>query len=336
MTSEKDIKAEDVLEGLIESLEQSVASEQAGNSLPRSRKIERRVVDIPTLRERYGMTQQQFADAFRISIGTLRGWEQGRRTPDGPARRLLEVIEDQPEIAQGFFGDLAVIPESHLRATSNPTVTVEHSNQVARLNTHALYTSPFFYFEPGSDVVSHCENMFFEEVLSEAVIAPDDDHNLGMLKSRYCLSIARFFHFLDAFAIDDKKISKLLRNHNANLVMQIKQGGKHTGMLRKSIFKEISIAEQVELFREFQRPAFRTSNLSSLLLPWMSRTTALNVIETLRYTGFLHHRGRMRAHEFNGYIITSDGRLQQIYSRYLDNLRTWLQGVEKFSIAGVS
>ena len=99
MSTAKDIDINEVLEGLVESLEQTLDHERTGKPYPRTRVIKRRVVDIPALRKRYRMTQQQFADAFGISIGTLRGWEQGRRSPDGPARLLLMIIEDRPDVA---------------------------------------------------------------------------------------------------------------------------------------------------------------------------------------------------------------------------------------------
>lgn len=78
---------------------------QTGKLHAKSTSFERRVVDIPALRERYDMTQQQFADAFGIAIGTLRNWEQGRRVPDGPAQKLLEIIEDRPILAADVFGN---------------------------------------------------------------------------------------------------------------------------------------------------------------------------------------------------------------------------------------
>ena len=54
-------------------------------------------VDIVAARKKLGMSQNKFAETFGISPGTLRGWEQGRREPDGPARVLLRVIDREPE-----------------------------------------------------------------------------------------------------------------------------------------------------------------------------------------------------------------------------------------------
>jgi putative transcriptional regulator len=43
------------------------------------------------------MSQQSFCAAFGISLGTLRHWEQGLRTPRGPARVLLKIVDQNPE-----------------------------------------------------------------------------------------------------------------------------------------------------------------------------------------------------------------------------------------------
>jgi putative transcriptional regulator len=58
----------------------------------------RRVSRVKVLRERLGMTQAEFAEAFHLPITTLRDWEQRRSTPDAPARALLLAIERGPEV----------------------------------------------------------------------------------------------------------------------------------------------------------------------------------------------------------------------------------------------
>ena len=50
-------------------------------------------VDVQALRQRIGMTQEEFAAKFGISLGTLRHWERGDRKPHGPALVLLRVID---------------------------------------------------------------------------------------------------------------------------------------------------------------------------------------------------------------------------------------------------
>lgn len=49
-------------------------------------------VDVRELRQRVGMTQEQFAARFGFSVATLRHWERGDRAPAGPALVLLNVI----------------------------------------------------------------------------------------------------------------------------------------------------------------------------------------------------------------------------------------------------
>lgn len=63
--------------------------------------------DVKALRENLGMTQKEFSMLFGIKIHTLRGWEQGRRTPEGPARVLLRIVEKEPEAAmRALHGDV--------------------------------------------------------------------------------------------------------------------------------------------------------------------------------------------------------------------------------------
>ncbi len=50
-----------------------------------------------TLRRALRLTQEEFATRYRIPVGTLRDWEQGRSEPDQPARAYLTVIAGDPE-----------------------------------------------------------------------------------------------------------------------------------------------------------------------------------------------------------------------------------------------
>ena len=54
-------------------------------------------VDVAALRRRVGMTQEQFAARFGVSVATLRHWERGDRKPQGPALVLLNLIRREPE-----------------------------------------------------------------------------------------------------------------------------------------------------------------------------------------------------------------------------------------------
>jgi putative transcriptional regulator len=67
----------------------------------------RRVSRVKVLRQRLGMTQVEFAEAFHLPITTLRDWEQHRSTPDAPARALLLAIERDPEVMRRLLADRA-------------------------------------------------------------------------------------------------------------------------------------------------------------------------------------------------------------------------------------
>jgi len=71
------------------------------------------VVDGPhikQLRAHYQVSQEKFAAMFGISVATLRNWEQGRRTPEGPARVLLHVAEKHPEAVWDVVHDAPQVP----------------------------------------------------------------------------------------------------------------------------------------------------------------------------------------------------------------------------------
>jgi len=54
-------------------------------------------VDVKNIRAKIGMSQNEFASAFGISVSTLRHWERGDRTPHGPALVLLNVVAKEPK-----------------------------------------------------------------------------------------------------------------------------------------------------------------------------------------------------------------------------------------------
>ena len=51
------------------------------------------------VRNRTGLTQAAFAARIGVPVETVRNWEQGKRSPRGPARALLKVLELAPEAA---------------------------------------------------------------------------------------------------------------------------------------------------------------------------------------------------------------------------------------------
>lgn len=86
-----------------------VASVKEGGQILRGEKEPSRSftydrLDIRRIREKYQLTQQQFASMLGISVRTLRNWEQGRRVPEGPAMALLRVADKYPQAVIDALG----------------------------------------------------------------------------------------------------------------------------------------------------------------------------------------------------------------------------------------
>ncbi len=96
-------------ESLIASLEEALAYKRGELNL-RTRVGERTARDtqiipppaydsarVRAVRDKLRLSQQVFAAALNVSDGTVKAWEQGRRAPEGPTLRLLEIAEEHPE-----------------------------------------------------------------------------------------------------------------------------------------------------------------------------------------------------------------------------------------------
>jgi putative transcriptional regulator len=57
-------------------------------------------VDVRAVRRKLHMTQAEFAGRFAVPLATLRDWEQHRRTPEGPSRVLLTILDRDPEAVE--------------------------------------------------------------------------------------------------------------------------------------------------------------------------------------------------------------------------------------------
>jgi DNA-binding transcriptional regulator YiaG len=57
-------------------------------------------VDVKALRERDGMSQEEFALWYGLDVGTVRNWEQGRSEPDSASRAMLWMIKVNPTAVQ--------------------------------------------------------------------------------------------------------------------------------------------------------------------------------------------------------------------------------------------
>jgi putative transcriptional regulator len=58
----------------------------------------KRVPRSKTIRRALSLTQEEFAERYRIPIGTLRDWEQGRTEPDQTAQTYLSLIARDPAL----------------------------------------------------------------------------------------------------------------------------------------------------------------------------------------------------------------------------------------------
>jgi putative transcriptional regulator len=85
----------------------AAADPDAPPSTPEALAAMHRVSRVKVLRQRLGMTQAAFAEAFHLPINTLRDWEQHRSRPDAPARALLLAIERDPEAMRRLLASAA-------------------------------------------------------------------------------------------------------------------------------------------------------------------------------------------------------------------------------------
>jgi len=62
-----------------------------------ARRFEVDAPDVKRIREQYRLSQTEFAALLGISVRSVQNWEQGRRTPHGSARILLQVAAKHPQ-----------------------------------------------------------------------------------------------------------------------------------------------------------------------------------------------------------------------------------------------
>jgi putative transcriptional regulator len=81
-------------EALIESLGDALGHARGEASGVRLHTVE--LPDVRAIRRKLNMSQQVFAETYRIPLPTLKNWEQGRRHPDAPAAAYLLAISRLP------------------------------------------------------------------------------------------------------------------------------------------------------------------------------------------------------------------------------------------------
>lgn len=62
-----------------------------------------RAPDVKAIRQATRLSQEAFARTYRLRIGTVRDWEQGRRQPDTGSATLLKMIAADPTGVQDII-----------------------------------------------------------------------------------------------------------------------------------------------------------------------------------------------------------------------------------------
>jgi putative transcriptional regulator len=95
-----DTDMSDASKSIKKGLEEALAHAKGKKTGARVHRIKVPEPDVAAIRARSGLSQAEFARSIGVAVGTLRGWEQGRRRPEGPARVLLALIQRRPGIVQ--------------------------------------------------------------------------------------------------------------------------------------------------------------------------------------------------------------------------------------------
>ena len=60
--------------------------------------------EVKAIRYRMRQTESDFATMMGVSISTLRSWEEGKHSPDGPAEALLRIAAKSPKMVIKILG----------------------------------------------------------------------------------------------------------------------------------------------------------------------------------------------------------------------------------------
>lgn len=79
---------------------------------------------IRQIRDDLDLSQRVFAALLNVSASTVRAWEQGQRTPQGPSVRLLEIAEHHPTAF------LIMVDQGATRSSGEAKANREHPERV--------------------------------------------------------------------------------------------------------------------------------------------------------------------------------------------------------------
>lgn len=105
----KEYKDMTVGEGLITALEQAIDFEKGENvEGVKTRKLaiaplpHYKAQSIKNIRNRIGLSQLTFAHVLGVSKKTIEAWEAGRNEPQGPAQRILMLLENDNKFLEKY------------------------------------------------------------------------------------------------------------------------------------------------------------------------------------------------------------------------------------------
>ncbi len=94
-------KKESAFNSIMTGLNQALEHEKGNLTSVRRRKVtisslpEYNAENIRSIRNSLNLSQLIFAEAIGVSIKTVEAWESGRNKPQGPALRMLQLLETE-------------------------------------------------------------------------------------------------------------------------------------------------------------------------------------------------------------------------------------------------
>ncbi|EGR2227634.1 helix-turn-helix domain-containing protein [Vibrio parahaemolyticus] len=80
---------------LVESLEQAIDIKNGDIEASKVTVLE--IPDTRVIRKNLGVTRKQFSEVLGLSEETIKSWEQKKRNPQGLTRKVLRVIDANPD-----------------------------------------------------------------------------------------------------------------------------------------------------------------------------------------------------------------------------------------------
>jgi len=92
------VMKDELFADLMASIEEAGRIARGEIAASRTFTVERDLLDVTAIRERFRLSQTRFAALLGISVKTLRNWEQGRNKPDPAALSLIRIFDQNPDL----------------------------------------------------------------------------------------------------------------------------------------------------------------------------------------------------------------------------------------------